>query len=172
MKNHSRLIRVFSRLVRSIGKAIELRLVIIGEGPLLPKLKAIASYEGMIERIAFVGFSDTPEYIYPGLDVFCFSSTIGESLPLVLLEAMSCECPVIATEVGGVPEILNNHSTVGWLIPKEDDVALLNAMQSALALDKKSLKRIGENSRARVIKHFNAGDQFDELVHFIETSVP
>jgi glycosyltransferase involved in cell wall biosynthesis len=168
MKNHGQLISAFSKLCEEKGGR-DIRLVIVGDGPLRSSLEALAHSSRVHESIFFGGFSRFPEKIYPAFDVFCLPS-IGEALGLSLLEAMSCGCPAIAAEVGGVPEILNN-SRLGWLIPSEDESALLSAMRLSIELGSDRLRQIGVNSREHVSRWFNAIDCWDELAKVIETVV-
>ena len=169
MKNHGQLISAFSKLCES-KKGRDIRLVIVGDGPVRPSLQEVARSSDLQERILFVGFSESPWEMYPGFDVLCFPSTTGESLPLVLLEAMSCQCPVIATAVGGIPEILNDPR-VGWLIPSGEESALLSAMRLAIELEHERLNELGANAREHVVRNFNAGDRLGEFVRMIEAAV-
>jgi glycosyltransferase involved in cell wall biosynthesis len=166
MKNHHQLINAFTRLCRSSNKA-DVRLVVVGDGPLRPALESLAASEGVRQRITFAGFTTEPQNICQGFDVFCFPSTIGESLGIALLEAMSCGCPPIAAAVGGVPEILNDPG-VGWLVPSGDESELYSAMRDAMNLDRGALRQKGAKARERVISDFNAVDRWAELVTVVE----
>lgn len=168
MKNHCQLITAFSQLCGRHGER-DLRLVIVGDGPLRAALEALAHSTGMRERIIFAGFSGTPQNLIPAFDVFCFPSTTGESLGIALLEAMSCGCPPIAAAVGGVPEILNDKR-LGWLIRSGIENDLLSAMCLAVELDTSSLKQLGANARERVLAGFDAVDRWGELVTLIEAA--
>ncbi len=164
MKNLGQLINAFSQLCHCTGGR-DVRLVIVGDGPLRPSLEAQALSTGVQERVVFGGFSETPESIYPAFDVFCFPSA-GEALGIALIEAMSCGCPPIAAAVGGVPEILNEPG-LGWLILSGDENALFSAMRNAIGLESKMLQQIGTNARERVLGSFHAGDRWSELVAVI-----
>ena len=168
MKNHGQLINAFSRLCES-GDNTDLRLVIVGEGPLRASLESLAASKGVRQRVVFAGFSAEPQRVCPGFDVFCFPSTTGESLGIAMLEAMSCGCPPIAAAVGGVPEILNDPS-VGWLIPPGDENALLSAMRAALDLDRSTLWQKGSSARERIVSDFNAVDRWAELATAVEAA--
>ena len=88
--------------------------------------------------------------------------SISEAFGLSLLEAMSCGCPAIASAVGGVHEIMND-SNLGWLIPKEDENALLAAMRSAVEIDIEKLQQMGINAREHAIRNFKASDRWNEV---------
>jgi glycosyltransferase involved in cell wall biosynthesis len=168
MKNHGQLINAFAQLCNCTGGR-DIRLVIVGDGPLRTTLEALAQSTGMRERVVFAGFSETPQKIIPAFDVFCFPSTTGESFGIALLEAMSCECPPIASAVGGVPEIVDDPR-LGWLIRSGDENDLLSAMRRAAELDAKSLQQLGANARGRVLAHFDAVDRWGKLVTVIESA--
>lgn len=168
MKNHYQLINAFAKLSDSIGGR-DIRLVIVGDGPQRSSLEMLAHSTGVGEQVIFGGYSDTPEKIYPAFDVFCFPSTTGEALPLALIEAMSCGCPPIAASVGGVPEILND-SLSGWLICSGDQKDLFSAMQLAVSLDEKSIKRLSTNARERVLSHFNATVCWENWADVVEAA--
>jgi glycosyltransferase involved in cell wall biosynthesis len=167
MKNQSQLINAFSQLCKSLGER-DLRLIIVGEGPLRSSLEALAYSKGVGERIVFAGFTTNPERVLPAFDVFCFPSTTGESLGIALLEAMSCGCAPIAADTGGIPEILNNQH-LGWLIRSGDESALVSAMLQCTELDHESLKKIAANARERVVSSFNSVERWSEYVSVIES---
>lgn len=166
MKNHKQLISAFSQLCSSLV-ARDFRLVIIGEGPLQITLEELAQSTGVKDRVVFAGFSTTPQNLIPAFDVFCFPSTTGESLGIALLEAMSCGCPPIAAEIGGVPEILNDKR-LGWLVRSGDENDLLVSMRQAAEIDEEALRQLGINARERVVSNFDAIDRWTELATMIE----
>jgi glycosyltransferase involved in cell wall biosynthesis len=170
MKNHRQLINAFSQLCKSNGER-DIRLVIVGDGPLRSSLEGLAHSTGVRKRVVFGGFTENPERILQAFDVFCFPSTTGESLGIALLEAMSCGCPPIAADTGGVPEILNDPR-LGWLIRSGDESDLLSAMRHAAGLDKETLHQLGANARERVLSCFEAEDRWGELVAVIEAAAP
>lgn len=168
VKNHAQLISAFSLLCDCSGGR-DMRLVIVGDGPLRPSLEALADSNGVRERVVFGGFTRDPQNMLPGFDVFCLPSTTGEAFGIALLEAMACECPPIAAAVGGVPEILDD-SRLGWLIRSGDETELLSAMRLAVDLDSVALQQIGVNARQRVMSSFNSIDRWDELAAVIEAA--
>ena len=90
-----------------------------------------------------------------GCDVFCLPS-FAEGLPLVVLEAMAQERPVVATAVGGTPEAVVNGET-GLLVPP-GDVGALAAALAALLCDPERARRLGEAGGARVRAVFSADE--------------
>lgn len=168
MKNHTQLINVFADLVQQSQVRRDVRLVIIGDGPLRSNLESLARERGVADRVVFGGFAEAPERVYPGFDVLCFPSTTGESLGIALLESMACGCPAIASAVGGVPEILNDPQA-GWLIPMGDASALFQAMGAAMDAEPEMLSRMGVRARERVLADFEASDRLNDFVKVIES---
>ena len=166
MKNHVQLINAFAGLCEQT-KRDDMYLAIIGDGPLRSSLQAHARSRGVLGRTVFTGFSDAPQEICPGFDVFCFPSKSGESLGIALLEAMSCGCPAIASATGGIPEVLNDQR-FGWLIPTGDECSLLQSMQFALAMDKDKLQEFGFHARQHIVENFNGASRWNALATFIE----
>jgi glycosyltransferase involved in cell wall biosynthesis len=113
VKNHRLLIEAFAR-VRE--KAPDVNLAIIGEGALRGKLADYAADLGVSEYVSLVKESKLIDSFYGALDVFVLSSD-AEGMPLTLLEALASGVPVVATEVGGIPEVVESGKT-GYLVPK------------------------------------------------------
>ena len=102
-------VKGFDLLIRAVAlcPTLTLRVLILGEGPSLGKLEALVSELGVGERIRFVGFQKNPYAFFARADAFVLSSRY-EGLPNVLLEAMACGTPVIATPApGGTAEVLD-----------------------------------------------------------------
>ncbi len=113
VKNHKLLIEAFARVHE---KAPGANLAIIGEGELRAKLADYAADLGVSEYVSLVRESKKIDYFYGALDVFALSSD-SEGMPLTLLEALASGVPVVATEVGGIPEVVESGKT-GYLVPK------------------------------------------------------
>jgi glycosyltransferase involved in cell wall biosynthesis len=123
------------------------RLVIVGDGPERSALEEATAQLGIESCVDFLGYVKDVEKVFPTLDVFLLPS-LTEGIPLALLEAMACGLPVVATAVGGVPEVVR-HEESGILIPPGDPVALAEAM--GRLLDQPAERsRLGTNARARV----------------------
>ncbi|OGO46341.1 MAG: hypothetical protein A2Z30_07040 [Chloroflexi bacterium RBG_16_64_43] len=136
-----RTIAVIGRLVPHKGiaslirvvKAIErVRVLIAGEGPSRPSLEQIASDLGVSSRVTFL--DAIPGEKVAGLlrqsDLMVLNSTY-EGLPHVVLEAFAAGTPVLATRVGGTPEVVE-HGVSGWLIPSGDEAELGRALRMLL----------------------------------------
>ncbi|NLM47192.1 MAG: glycosyltransferase family 4 protein, partial [Firmicutes bacterium] len=108
-----------------------LRFVIAGDGPLRPLLQRRADKLGLAGYVHFPGHLDRIPNLLACLDVFVLPSR-SEAQGIAVLEAMAAGCPVVATAVGGVPEIVR-HGQNGLLVPPEDAVALAEAIRLYLA---------------------------------------
>lgn len=106
------------------------QLVFVGEGPLRGSLGGQASAMGLADRVRFLGLRADIRNVLAACDVF-ISSSDYEGNPLAVMEAMAAGKPVIATAVGGVPELLE-HGKTGLLVPRGDAQALAGAMSRLL----------------------------------------
>ena len=104
---------------------------ILGVGPLEARLREVAEQLGVGERIRWLGFrSDIADHI-AAADVFCLSS-IWEGVPLAAMEAIQLETPIVATAVGGMPElVVDGHS--GRLVEPRDPRALADALRRVIS---------------------------------------
>jgi glycosyltransferase involved in cell wall biosynthesis len=123
---------------------------IVGEGPDDAKLKAQTERLGLAGEIRFVGFRPAREAFAMGRMLVIPSR--AESLPYIVLEAAAAGMPIIATEVGGVPEIFGPNAA--RLIPPDDIAALVEAMRGAL-VDPTTTHRTAQEVRARVRAEFS-----------------
>jgi glycosyltransferase involved in cell wall biosynthesis len=128
------------------------RFIIVGDGSLKEKLKRYSEKLGMEERIIFAGFrEDIPELI-ASLDVFVLSS-LQEGLGVSILEAEACGKPVVASNVGGIPDCCIDGIT-GFLIPPRDSKALTKVIITLLQ-DKEKRTKMGKAGRRLVEKKFS-----------------
>jgi glycosyltransferase involved in cell wall biosynthesis len=125
-------------------------LVIIGDGPERAHLEAAAAERGLERAVHFLGYrSDAREWL-AGCDVYV-NSSVSEGVSLTILEAMTAGLPVIATSVGGTPEILD--STCGMLVPPRDPQAIADALLQ-LAREPQRRVQLGRAARRRVEERF------------------
>jgi sugar transferase (PEP-CTERM/EpsH1 system associated) len=128
VKNHMALLDAFSLLCERLPtKKPYLRLVIVGDGPLLSTLRAKVNALNMDEQVWFPGMrADIPE-LMKTFTVFAISS-LAEGTPVVLLEAMATGLPIVSTKVGGIPDLVQNNVS-GTLVPNGDVPALAAALK-------------------------------------------
>lgn len=148
-------------LVAAVAEAARVRptvrLAVIGEGPERVALEATAHALGVAARVRFLGHRDDARALVAGVDVFANSST-SEGISLTLLEAMAAELPVVATRVGGTPEVVMDGET-GRLAPARNPGALSAALLD-VAADSARARNWGAAGRARLLQHFT----IDEMV--------
>lgn len=127
-KGHERLIPAVGQLARFHPK---IRLYIVGEGVLHTRLEALASGESVHDRVFFVGRKPNEEmkYWYSAADVSCLASS-REGWANVLLESLACGTPVVATRVGGTPEVIVSDE-LGVLVEQSVD-SLAQGLEQAL----------------------------------------
>lgn len=109
----------------------EIQFIHIGDGPLLQQYKARVAELGLADRFLFAGLLNLPEIapLIASADVFTLPCTWGEAFSLVVLEAMAAGKPVIATNLGGNPEAIEDGVS-GVLVPPHDPAALARAILS------------------------------------------
>jgi len=122
---------------------------------------------GVAHAFVFTGFRTDVARVMGAFDVFVLS-THFEGLPLVILEAMAMQLPVVATAVNGIPELITNES-VGLLAPHEDDEQLAEQLL-ALLQDPVRARRVGAAGRALVEQRFSAR-AFGESIATLYTDV-
>lgn len=120
-----------------------------GKGTLLNELKEIVKKFGLQEKFKFLGYLDKEELIrtYQNATIYVMPSHY-EGLPTVLLEAMSCGLPVVATSVSGNRDVIS-HENDGILVPSKSPKDISNAI-SILLDDPKMSRRLGNNARKKI----------------------
>jgi len=133
------------RVLARVNKQVPARLVLIGDGPERGRVQQTAEEEGVASRVTFLGKQESVAEILSCADVFVLPSAT-ESFGLVALEAMSCGVPVIATRVGGIPEVITEGDD-GYLADVGDvDTMAERAVQ--ILKDKPTWRRMSAAARA------------------------
>lgn len=154
-KGHSFLLDALPVLLRRFPA---LHVVIVGDGPARIALMGQALRAGIDHCITFTGHRRDVESLLPAFDVFV-STSLAEGLPFSLLEAMAAGLPVVATSVGGVPELVCQGET-GLLVPPADAGELAHAI-AMLLTDPDRCVRMGRNGAMRVNAHFTVDGMID-----------
>lgn len=142
-----------STLLRSMSLLGNVRCEIVGGGALLTDLQALAAQLGITDRCHFSGPVTDTSRSYAAFDVFVLSSRT-EQMPLVLLEAMACGLPVVATDTGDVRAILPECAQP-FVVQREDPAALAAALRAMLA-DHALRIRLGAENRRVVEQRYAA----------------
>jgi len=127
------------------------RFVIVGDGALRSALEQQARRLGIADRVLFTGWRRDLSRIYADLDLLVVSSD-NEGTPVSAIEAMASGCPVVATRVGGLPDLIEDHKT-GRLVPPREPEALTNTIL-ALLNDPQMAQDLGKNGRDSVRGRF------------------
>jgi N-acetyl-alpha-D-glucosaminyl L-malate synthase BshA len=145
------------RIFRKIRETVNARLLLVGEGPELDKTLRIAREIGVSDHVDAMGEQDQVQALLSVSDVMLLPSE-QESFGLSALEAMACEVPVVASRVGGLPEVITDGET-GFLHPP-DDIDAMAASAVRLMTDPALHERIARAGRVLVDTKFCA----DEIV--------
>lgn len=157
-KGHAYLLDAFASLPGNMPQA---RLIIIGDGKLRDELQQKARILGISSRVIFSGYREDARALLRGLDIFVFPS-LAEGLGVALIEAMASGLPVIASDVGGIPEVTGSVNC-GRLVPPGDPASLASAMQGIARLDSDQRRVLGENGRMRVMSNFTNDRMSEKL---------
>lgn len=148
------LLRAFARLLPRPGPAPCLR--IVGGGPQRAALEALAISLGVAARVQFVGpvaHAEVPAQLHQ-LDIYVAASRLdSESFGVAVLEASACARPVVVSDAGGLPEVVDDGVT-GLVVPRDDPAALAAALQR-LVDDAPLRQRLGRAGRERVLQHYD-----------------
>jgi glycosyltransferase involved in cell wall biosynthesis len=143
-------------VIKSFPKA---KLLVIGDGPERTSLEALAIRLGLKDNVLFLGVvknADLPRY-YISADIFCLPSVElagqTEALGVVLLEAMACGTPVIASRVGGTLDIIEDGHN-GLLVPQKSPHELSSAIIAILS-NPEAARKFSTNGRATIEKKFS-----------------
>jgi sugar transferase (PEP-CTERM/EpsH1 system associated) len=153
IKGHKVLLEAFSECLQQNRS---MKLVVVGDGPLRKPLENLASSLGIHEHILFMGNRLEIPQILTFIDIFVLPS-LNEGLSITLLEAMAAGKAIIATNVGGNPEVIDDAEN-GILVKPESPSVLAQAMLD-LAKDNERRVLLGRAAREKVVKCFSR-DQF------------
>lgn len=155
------LIRAFSEITRRFDKAY---LLLVGEGSDRPRLESLSRSLGLEGKVIFVGFKNMeilPLYINM-MDIFCLPSRVRESFGISIIEAMSASKPTVASNIGGIPEIIDGEE-FGYLFEVGDEKELAGYLSKLLSDEKlrlsmgaKAFQRVEDKfSRKAMIENIN-----------------
>ncbi|AWN45271.1 colanic acid biosynthesis glycosyltransferase WcaL [Methylobacterium terrae] len=132
------------------------RLVLIGDGESRPAIEAEIARHGVGDLIELRGWRSGAEVRAAIAESRALVlPSFAEGLPIVLLEALALERPVVTTTVAGIPELVDGGC--GRIVPPGDGAALVGALRDILRADEATLARMGRTGRARVARHHDLG---------------
>jgi ubiquinone/menaquinone biosynthesis C-methylase UbiE len=155
-KNHDMFLSTASELKKS---GVAAKYLLVGDGPLFNTMKIKAQEIGLENDVIFAGTRHNIPQLLSLMDIFVLTSR-QEGLPNVILEAMSCGLPVITTDIGGIPEIINDRINGFLTTPKKSpNMAVLI---SDLLKNPVMRTKIGDKARKTIVHKFNLDCMLDE----------
>lgn len=159
-KDHSTLLHAVAAVSESPW-----RLRLVGDGPLLTDAVSLASSLGITDRVDFLGARTDVAQLLASSDIFVLASRF-EGLPISILEAMRAGLPVVASNVGGVPELVTDKS--GILVPASDPDSLATAIRQLVASHELRI-RLGRNGRIKFKKDFRVEGMMEKIINVYNT---
>ena len=159
VKNFGLLLRAAKRITES---GIKAKFVLVGDGPLRSELQKTVADLRLTEQVVFTGFREDVLQIVSMLDVFVLCSN-SETFPLAIIEAMALKKPVVATNVGGIPEIID-HSVNGLLCPSGDETCLATSI-TRLLTNEETARELANRAYQKVVSAFALRDMTDKVLN-------
>lgn len=144
-------------LITDVKKKV--RFVIVGEGDCRQHLRQLAQERGLSDIFHFEGFHPCTSQFFKSFDIFSLPS-LSEGLSSAILEAMASSLPIVATNVGGIPELVKNGDN-GLLVAPKDSAALAAAIEK-LVENPEEAYRMGQRGRDRMEKQFTLERKISE----------
>lgn len=157
-KGHDLLLEAFEHLRLTFPEA---RLLLVGDGIRRQWVESLARERGLVGSVTFTGFREDVPDLLSAMDCFVLASTRTEGVPQSLLQALAAGVPVVASAVGGIPEVIEDGAT-GLLVPPGDSKALAEAIRAVLT-DPQSARRRAEAGRALVSEKFSRARAVERL---------
>jgi glycosyltransferase involved in cell wall biosynthesis len=149
IKDHSTALQAFAR---AVAQTPQLRLVLVGDGPERPRIEREIADLRLQSSVTMLGQRGDVSELLSAADAFLLTS-VSEGLPVTIIEAMAAGLPVVSTNVGGVPEIIDDGDT-GLLAPAGDGPAIAAALVR-LSQDAALRTRLAERGRERAASRFS-----------------
>jgi len=153
------------RIVCDRYPALPLKLLIVGGGRLDAKLKMLVAQLGLQNKSIFTGkvsYDEVPSYLNLLSIAVSVSISHSESFGVAVLEASACEKPVVVSNVGGLPEVVEDDVT-GFVVRPKDPLDTANAIEK-LILDAKLRRKMGQEGRKRVNRLYNWQENVSQMV--------
>lgn len=167
-KGHNLLLRILPALLK---EKKNIKLVLVGFGPELDKLKHLAEKLKITEDVVFTGKIPHEElhFYYNLADVFVFPTMRVEGAPLVIPEAMACERPVVASRIGGIPTVIDDYSD-GILIEPGNLRELKEKILEVLRNEEMAAK-LGKNARKKIVERYSVDKMVEETIKVYEKAL-
>lgn len=167
-KGHTVLIEAFRRVA---GEKVNTFLIIVGGGELRESLAEQIAEAGLADRVALAGFREDVPDLLAASDIFVFPS-LAEGLGSSVIDAMLLGLPVVASDVGGIPELLRpegarSDAALGWLVPPGDPRALATAMTAAIDLPDQERDKRRALARSFAERNFLSDRMVEETLNVL-----
>jgi len=161
VKNHALLLRAAARLAT---RRRDVAFLVVGDGTLRKELEDLAGWLGIAGRTLFVGERRDVARLLKLMDVFVMPS-VSEGLPNAVMEAMAAGLPVVATDVGGVSELVE-HGVTGLLVPAEGEIELADAIARLLE-DGEAREKMSRAGHERVLAEYDVSVSVRRFEHVV-----
>ncbi|MEZ4871858.1 MAG: glycosyltransferase family 4 protein [Bdellovibrionales bacterium] len=133
-------------------KGLNFHCVLAGDGPLLNEMKVLAKNLSLSSHVTFLGFTNKVPQLLSSIDLLVMPSN-NEGLGTLILDAVAAGCGVVATRVGGIPEMIINGET-GYTVPKGDHQALAKAIENVI-VNRKQFDEMSKNAKEYIRCNFS-----------------
>lgn len=151
------------------AKVPDAHFVFVGEGPLAATLRETIARVHLQDRVHLAGLRQDVAAVLNDFDMLV-SSSHSEAMPLAVMEAMASGLPVVATRVGGLPDMIDQGQS-GWLVAPDDYEAIADRMQQIL-LTPGELARMGAAARQRTVEKMALSDSVERVATLMSRLVP
>jgi len=152
-------------LLKAVKLLSGVEVLIVGDGELRDKVEKYVFENGLSEKVLLLGEREDVPEILSNSDIFVLPSR-WEGLPFTIIEAMMAGLPVVASKVGGVPELVDDGIT-GFLVPPGDHLSLAQAIRK-LVDDKNLREKMGKLGREKALKLFTVERMLEETARVYE----
>jgi glycosyltransferase involved in cell wall biosynthesis len=163
VKRHEVAIRAFAEFRRQRPDAV---LLLCGEGPMQAAMQALCAELGVADHVRFLGHRNDVPDVMRAADVLLLTSE-SEGVPQAVTQGLGLGLPVVATRVGGVPELVHDGET-GLLVPAERPDAVAAAL-ARLADDEVLARRLGDQGRHHALTHYSLNAMLDATEQLYRT---
>jgi len=149
VKRHEVALRAMAQLSTRIGSSY---LILAGDGPLTESMKQLAEEVGIVDKVIFLGYRNDIADLMGAADCLLLTSR-SEGAPQAVTQALGAGLPVVATAVGGVPELVHDRRT-GLLVPAEDVTGITNALEYIFQHPEEA-KELARQGREHARSHYS-----------------